>query len=583
MSSLSITPSIAASSETSAFVTTSSTTPATKPLIPDVTSSSDPTADTLTVSTPSQVSSTTPTLPSTLSTRAVSEHSDAATGTTPVSTSALVYVGSMNTENQGSAVVQPAETLSRLFNLVGNPPNDLQSSTNAPSFSSTPSPRLGASNPTISNVQSTFNVPKVAAKPSSSSTQNQVPSSSEVALLTSSTAAAGPFLPSSTAPILTSSPAAASQTPSQVVVPIPISSGVVQVLGAGGDTGNEFAPVTLDRSAPAPTGSAKYPTAEGGNTAMAAGFNDVYKTLNEDTACSPTDPSQAYACVDGEIAECQSDETYVLKSCPSFQSCYALPKPSGLTGVVVQCAVPSDAYSILAGLSSSTASPVAVTSQPAQILQAEGDFSQATQSVSAQNPAQPLTSSSSVPATIQSQTMVPAPSVLAVTATASPDQGSGRVDNPTVLTSTSPTSVQEAFQIQSQASTTSVNAVTATAQQVHDSNSFKISGKSDTSPPVPSTTAAIVSVPKALFAVVTAVENDRVSSNENSAQVSVATTQTSQPSPGISTPVVKSSAMSPPAVPVNEKVAVGNGQATVTVTVTVTTTEKSPAVTVTAS
>ncbi|CAD6567095.1 MAG: hypothetical protein ASARMPRED_000497 [Alectoria sarmentosa] len=605
ISSSSIISSIAVSPETSVFAAISSTTPVTRPLTPDVTSTNSPVADTLTVSTLSQVPSTTSTLPSTLSTRPVSEHSDAATGTVPFSTSALVYDGSLNGESHGSAVVQPAETLSRLFNLVGNPPNDLQPATNAPPFLSTPSPRHSASTPTISDVKSTFNVPKVAAMPSSSS---------EAALLTSSTAAAGPFSPSSTAPIPTSSPAAASQTLSQVVVPIPISSGVVQVLGAGGDTGNEFAPVTLDRSAPAPTGTAKYPTAEGGNTAMAAGFNDVYKTLNEDTACNPADPSQAYACVDGEIAECQSDETYVLKSCPSFQSCYALPKPSGLTGVVVQCAVPSDAYSILAGLSSSTASPVAVTSQPAQILQAEGDFSEATQSVSAQNPAQPLTSSPSVPATIQSQTMVPAPSVLAMTATASPDQGSGRVDNPTVLTSTLPTSAQEAFQSPSQAPTPSVNAVTATAQQVHESNSFNNSPKSDTSPPATSTTAAVLSVPKALFAVVTAVENDQVSSNENSAQVSVATTQTSQPSPGISTPAVKSSAMSPPAnpdsvrlmgasvpntpttsasnasltvapmgVPVNEKVAVGNGQATVTVTVTVTTTEKSPAVTITAS
>lgn len=158
------------------------------------------------------------------------------------------------------------------------------------------------------------------ATPSSSSVRNQAPTSSEAAVPLSSPAAYGQGFSSSITTILTSSPATASQTPSQVVVPVPVSSGVVQVLGAGGDTADEFAPVTLDSSSPAPTGTAKYPTAAGGNTAMAVGFNEVYKTLKTDTACNPADPSQAYACVEGEIAECQSDETYVLKSCPRGQT-----------------------------------------------------------------------------------------------------------------------------------------------------------------------------------------------------------------------------------------------------------------------
>lgn len=456
----------------------------------------------------------------------------------------------MNGENHEAAVVQPTETQSRLFNLVGSSPKDLQSSITPPSFSSVPSPRVSASTLTISHIQSTSSIPKVAATPSSSPVDDQTPSSSGTAVPTSSTAVP-------------------TQTPSQVVVPVPISSGVVQVLGAGGDAVDEFAPVTLDQSAPAPTGTAEYPTAEGGNTAMATGFNKVYAKLNEDTPCNPGDPSQAYACVDGEIAECQSDETYALKSCPRGQSCYALPKPSGLTGVVVQCAVPSDAASMLAGLPSSTAVPVGVTSQPAQILQAEGDFSQATQSVSAQNPVQPVTSSPSAQATVQSQTT---------------------------------------------SSTPSVPTVTAAAQQVHDSNKLNNSPESEAAPPAPSTTAAVFSVPKALFAVVTAVENSRVPSSENRAQASVSISQASQLSLGVSTPVIQSTVMSPQAspyslngmeanvpstpttnadgagttfasmgLPVDEKVAVGDGQATVTVTVTVTTTEKSPAVTVVAS
>lgn len=454
----------------------------------------------------------------------------------------------------------------------------------------------------------------MAATPPSSSIVNQVPSSSSGPSPTSSSAAVGQILSSSTTPVPSSSPAAANQTPSPVVIPVPISSGVIQVLGAGGDTVDEFTPVTLESSAPAPTGTAKYPTAEGGNIAMAAGFNNVYATLNVSSPCNPSDPSQAYACVSGEIAECQSDETYVLKSCPRFESCYALPKPSGLTGVVVQCAVPSDAARIRAGLSSSTAAPVTVTSQPAQLLQAEGDFSHATQSVSAQKPAQPVTSSPSAEATIQSQRITPTPSVLTVTPTASQNQGSDQVDKSTISTDTSSISAQSAFRGHSQVLNPSVLPVTTTGQQVHDYNLLNNPLESETSSPAPSTTAAVVSVPMALFAVVTAPNTGRASPSESSAQASLPNSQASQPYPEISTPITQSSTTSPlvnpeglqptelsvtstsissadgasttfapMGVPMNEKAAVGNGQATVTVTVTVTTTEKPAPVIITAS
>ena len=416
------------------------------------------------------------------------------------------------------------------------------------------------------------NKPKVVPTRSSSLVVDQASSSSEALLPTSSTAAPGQTS-SSAIPIPTSYPAAASQTPSPVVVPVPISSGLVQVLGTGGDTEDEFAPVTLNPSLPVPSGTAKYPGAESGNIAMADGFNYEYNKINQDTPCNPGDPSQAYVCIGGEIAECQSDQTYAVKSCPFGQSCLALPKPSGLTGVVVQCIVRGDTASMFAGLSSSTAAPVAVTSQPAQILQAEGDLSQATQSVIAPNPVQPVTSSLSAQATIQSQLIAPTPSA------------------PTV---------------------------TATAQQVHNSNPVNKSLKSEATTSGPLTTAAeatpTISIPKALFAVVTAPQNEQAPPNENSAQGSFPSPQASQSSPEISTPAIQSSATPPSAstdspqlteagvtststssadgagityapmgVPVNEKAAIGNSQATVTVTVTVTTTEKTAPFTINSS
>ena len=404
-------------------------------------------------------------------------------------------------------------------------------------------------------------------------------------------------MPYTTTSVPTLSLDTASQTPSAVVIPVPISSGLVQISAASGGATVEFAPVTLQSNSPAPTGTMKYPTAENGNAAMAADFNSIYKTLNTDTPCNPSDPSQAYVCVDGETAECQSDGTYVLKSCPSLQSCYALPKASGLIGVVVQCAVPSDAQSILAGLSSSTAGHVAVTSQPAQTLQAEGGLGQVTPSVNVQNPVQTVTSSSSAQATVQSQTMAPTTTVLAVTATPLQSQGSDRVDKVAVSTETSSTSsAHSVIQSQSPSSNSPVIAVTTTAQQVDDSDpSTTNSPISSTSASVSPTKAPVQTIPSALFAVVTAGESDQASSSENGKQ-SPLPTSSQQADPDslrvseasvTSTPTSSASdadiTSAPMGVPVDQKVAAGNGQAAVTITVTVTTTERPAPVTIVAS
>ena len=403
-------------------------------------------------------------------------------------------------------------------------------------------------------------------------------------------------MPYTTTSVPTLSTDNASQAPSAMVIPVPISSGLVQISAASGGAAEEFAPVTLNPSSPAPTGTVKYPTAENGNAAMAAVFNSIYKTLNTDTPCNPSDPSQAYVCVDGETAECQSDGTYVLKSCPSLQSCYALPKASGSVGVVVQCAVPSDAQSILAGLPSSTASPVSVTSQPAQTSQAEGDLSQVTPSENMQNPLQTVTASSSAQVTIQSQTMAPTTTVFAVTTTPLQNQGSDSVGKAAVSTETSSTSAHSAIQSQSSSSNSPVIAVTATAQQVHDSDpSTTNSPTSSTSASLSPTNAPVQTIPDALFAVVTAGESDQASSSENGSQ-SPLPTSSSQAVPD-SLQVLEASVTStsttsandadttfaPTGVSVNQKVAVGNGQATVTVTVTVTTTERPAPVTILAS
>ena len=144
----------------------------------------------------------------------------------------------------------------------------------------------------------------------------------------------------------------------------------------------QFAAVTVASTtsgAPKPSSTVQYPNAQNGNAAMASGFNQIYKTLSETSSCDATDTNQAFSCISGELAQCQGDGTYVLKSCPQGQSCYALPLPSSQTGISVECAVPGDAASRLAAQPSATSSAVSAVSQASSM--AQGPSTQNTQNV----------------------------------------------------------------------------------------------------------------------------------------------------------------------------------------------------------
>lgn len=142
----------------------------------------------------------------------------------------------------------------------------------------------------------------------------------------------------------------------------------------------QFAAVTVASTtsgAPKSSATVQYPNAQNGNAAMASGFNQIYKTLSETSSCDATDTNQAFSCISGEIAQCQGDGTYVLKSCPQGQSCYALPLPSGQTGISVECAVPGNAASRLAAQPSATSPLVSAVSQASST--AQGPSTQNTQ------------------------------------------------------------------------------------------------------------------------------------------------------------------------------------------------------------
>ena len=126
------------------------------------------------------------------------------------------------------------------------------------------------------------------------------------------------------------------------------------VVQFGASQSGEFAPVTPSPAAATSTPAGiQYPNAQSGNKAMASGFNQIFATLNETSPCDVNDNNQVIACVSGQPAQCEPNQSgpgnYVLKSCPDGQSCYALPKPSGSTGISVECAIPSDAAAQLSG------------------------------------------------------------------------------------------------------------------------------------------------------------------------------------------------------------------------------------------
>ena len=203
--------------------------------------------------------------------------------------------------------------------------------------------------------------------------------------------------------------AATPSPPSATSSGVRSSSAIVQF---GPSNSAEFEPVTVTSLSVTPTATGiQYPGTQGGNRAMATGFNQVFKKLDVTSQCNPNDSNQATACVAGELAACQSDGTYVLKSCPNGQSCYALPKPSGATGVNVECAFPSDAAAQLsgesnAGVNAAAASKVTsipqTTGQP--VVGSSLGPSKLPETESVQIPVQRLSSSSEATVTPSSQT-----------------------------------------------------------------------------------------------------------------------------------------------------------------------------------
>ena len=119
------------------------------------------------------------------------------------------------------------------------------------------------------------------------------------------------------------------------------TSGQQQPVLSSGDIGEISRSSLSTPSTTAKAPNRNYPSADNGNLAMAVGYNQIFKGLNEDSSCDPTDKKAFTACVDGQPASCEVDGHYSLQSCPQGQTCYAMPQPEGQSGIDIGCALPS--------------------------------------------------------------------------------------------------------------------------------------------------------------------------------------------------------------------------------------------------
>ncbi|KAI4288654.1 MAG: hypothetical protein L6R35_002089 [Caloplaca aegaea] len=152
------------------------------------------------------------------------------------------------------------------------------------------------------------------------------------------------------------------------------------------------------------------PVTEGGNVAIANAYNQEFKKLTEGSRCSAKDLNKAHACIDGLFAECNNAGQYTTTACSGGQKCFALPMPSGSTGIFVQCENPSEASRKLqlntGGGSSPSVSPASATgSVPSNAESSSSAVSTTTSILSAPSQAQDKNTQTTGPATVQ--TIIP--------------------------------------------------------------------------------------------------------------------------------------------------------------------------------
>ncbi|WQF78422.1 hypothetical protein CDEST_03436 [Colletotrichum destructivum] len=188
-----------------------------------------------------------------------------------------------------------------------------------------------------------------------SSTLAPVPSSTTANMEASSPASSTTISPSSTtvSPVRPA-PATTSSVPATPSVTITLSShsSALKVTG----TPNNQVP-TIRTSTPAASTTVS-PEVAANNLASAKTFNSLFASLTENSACA----AGQIACVKGNIGLCGPDGAFVIQSCGTGTSCFALPMNT-TEGVIVGCYDPNVASGIL-GTPASVSVPISSTTAP---------------------------------------------------------------------------------------------------------------------------------------------------------------------------------------------------------------------------
>ncbi|KAL8928609.1 MAG: hypothetical protein Q9208_001843 [Pyrenodesmia sp. 3 TL-2023] len=153
-------------------------------------------------------------------------------------------------------------------------------------------------------------------------------------------------------------PSASSSTQAQGSPTALVPTSLVPTVSSASTTSSS---PTSSSSQPSGPSLSDIPIARGGNVAIANAYNQQFKTLTPESACSSKDRTQAHACIDGLFAECNNAGRYTMTACSPGQQCFALPMPAESIGIFVQCEKPSDANLKLQSDSVSSSSSTAAS------------------------------------------------------------------------------------------------------------------------------------------------------------------------------------------------------------------------------
>ncbi|KAH0543283.1 hypothetical protein FGG08_002346 [Glutinoglossum americanum] len=134
------------------------------------------------------------------------------------------------------------------------------------------------------------------------------------------------------------------------------------------------------------------------NLEMARTLNIIFKTLTSDSTCSLNRSFEAVACINGQLAMCDSNGKYTLTQCPQGMQCFALPKTAPGNGVDISCDTVENAQLIMGLNGTSPKDAISSPTGPGTSPTTAGNSASSTSSTSPTFPGGPASlSTNSIP------------------------------------------------------------------------------------------------------------------------------------------------------------------------------------------